>query len=189
MNAIVIGIAATAGAIVSHLALPLLAQSGAVQRPVQAPAVAPATTDDARRAAAQRLLQVSRFRARQDVHLGDTLQAAQADLQADCLDRAADGRALTGCDATARPDPGAAARLQAARPQILDEIMIATQTVYAQRLTVAEMDEMARFFRTPVGQKYSTLYPQMIADVEQRKHAIVRRYFVAASRPPARRRP
>ena len=151
-------------------------------RAERAPAADPAG-DDARRAAAGRLLAASRFRERQAVLLGDAIRAAQAELTADCVDRAAAGRSLGDCRATASGSPVLKARLDARRSDMLDEILTASQTIYARRFTAAEMDEIKRFFRTPVGRKYGELYPQVIGEVQARRGAIIRRYLADTARP------
>ena len=175
------------------LAGAVLAQAPSARRaPVNAaslrPSIAPAmdTDDDARRAAAGRLLVASHFRERQAVVLPDGIKAAQGDLTTDCVDRAATGRSLADCRATADPSGTVATRLQARKSDMLDELMTASQTVYARRFTAAEMDEITRFFRTPVGRKYGDLYPQVIAEVQARRNAIVKRYLIAADRSASR---
>lgn len=154
-------------------------------RPAQTPA-ARTDIDDARRAAAGRLLEASRFRDRQRVLLPESLRAAQAELASECIDRAAEGRGLDGCRSTASLSPTATARLSASQLQMLDEVMVASQTVYARTFTAAEMDEITRFFRTPVGQKYGRLYPGILTDITKRKTTIARRYLGDATRGRAR---
>ena len=155
--------------------------------PVARPAVArsaggpDAASDDARRAAAGRLLVASRFRERQAVVLEDGVRAAEAEQAAACLDRAAAGRDPVDCHASA-DTPAVRARLAARRAAMLDEIMVASQTIYARRFTADEMDEIIRFFRTPVGRKYGDLYPQVIGEVQARRSTIIRRYLADATR-------
>ena len=153
------------------------------------PAAADPAVDDARRGAAGRLLVASRFRERQAVLLDDSIRSARATLLSECLDRAEEGRNLADCRATGEPTPEIAARLAARRPAMLDEIMAASQTIYARRFTASEMDEITRFFQTPVGRKYGEFYPQIIAEVQSRKAAIARRYLIQAARPAAKARP
>lgn len=157
--------------------------------PVAPPAAKPAATpdDDARRAAAGRLLAASRFRERQMVLLKDGLRAAESEMAEECLNRAVAGQDMKTCDAITAPDAAMKSRLAAVEPEMVDEIMAASQTIYARRFTAAEMDEITRFFRTPVGQRYGAMYPQVLTDVQVRKRAIVRRYLtVAAARAKAR---
>lgn len=140
-----------------------------------------AADDDARRAAAARLLVASRFRERQVVLLKDAVRAAESEMTEECLGRAIAGHDMKACNAIAAPDAAMKARLVIAEGDMLDEIMAASQTIYARRFTVAELDEITRFFRTPVGQRYGQTYPQILSEVQARKRAIVRRYLVAAA--------
>ena len=154
---------------------PLFAQS----RPAT-PATA-AFDDDTRRAAAGRLLIASRFRERQAVLLKDALRAAEAEMAEECLARAAAGQNMKTCEAIAAPSPTMKARLAASESAMLDEVMAASQTIYAHKFTAAEMDEITGFFRTAVGQRYGQLYPQVLTEVQQRKRAIARRYLTVAA--------
>lgn len=142
---------------------------------------APTPDDDARRAAAARLLAASRFRDRQAVLLKDAVRAAESEMAEECLNRAAAGEDMKTCDAIAAPSATMKARLNANASDMLDEVMAASQTIYARRFTATEMDEITRFFRTPVGQHYGQLYPQLLTDVQLRKRAIARRYLTAAA--------
>ena len=171
------------------LSLTLTASAAGAHPPVPHPQATPAATasDDTRRAAATRLLDASRFRARRQVTVAESVRAAQADLASDCLDQAIAGKPLAECRATATLPPAAAARLKASEPALLDEVMVATQTIYARTFTAAEMDEIARFFRTPVGQKYSAMYPQILREITARQLTIAKRYLIDAAR--AARRP
>ena len=174
-------------ALLTAVALPVedsIEQQAARGVPVRA---ADTGTDDARRAAAARLLDISRFRERQAVTVRESIRAAQADLASECIDRAAEGRTLGECRSTAKLDAPTTARLTSSEPRLLDEVMVASQTVYARNFTATEMDEITRFFKTPVGQKYSRLYPQMLTDVTARKLTIARRYLIEATRAPTRR--
>lgn len=157
---------------------------GQARRPaLPAPAAnADAAADyDERRAAAGRLLVVSRFRARQAVLIKDAIRAAESELTEDCLNRAAAGRDMKPCQAFDSPSAGTKARLAASESAILDDLMAASQTIYARRFTAAEMDEISRFFRTPVGQRYASISPQLLNEVQTRKREIVRRYLSAAA--------
>lgn len=151
--------------------------------PLPAPAAnADAAADyDARRAAAARLLVVSRFRARQAVLIKDAIRAAESEMTETCLNRATAGRDMKPCEALVSPSPATRARLAASESAILDDLMAASQTIYARRFTAAEMDEISRFFRTPVGQRYASIYPQLLKEVQSRKREIVRRYLSAAA--------
>jgi hypothetical protein len=151
--------------------------------PLPAPAAnADAAEDyDARRAAAARLLVVSRFRARQAVLIKDAIRAAESEMTEECLNRAATGRDMKPCEALVSPSPAIKARIVASETAILDDLMAASQTIYARRFTTAEMDEIARFFRTPVGQRYASISPQLLNEVQIRKREIVRRYLIAAA--------
>ncbi|MGY2734583.1 DUF2059 domain-containing protein [Sphingomonas sp. UYP23] len=157
---------------------------GQVRRPaLPAPAAnADAAADyDERRAAAGRLLVVSRFRARQAVLIKDAIRAAESEMTEDCLNRAATGRNMKPCEALVSPSASTRARLAASESAILDDVMAASQTIYAKRFTATEMDEIARFFRTPVGQRYAATYPQLLTEIQSRKREIVRRYLSAAA--------
>jgi hypothetical protein len=149
----------------------------------QTPAApAPAVVDmDARRAAAARLLVASRFRERQAVTIEEGLHTTELEMAGECLQRAIDGRNMQTCRAIANPSEAMRARLAASESAILDEVIAASQSVYARRFTVADMDEITRFFKTPVGQRYGELYPQIISDVQTRKRAILRRYLTKAA--------
>ena len=136
---------------------------------------------DARRAAAARLLAASRFRERQAVTIDEGLRAAGLEMADDCLQRAIDGTNMRVCKAVAQPGAAMKARLAASRSAILDEVVSASQSVYARHFTVAEMDEITHFFNTPVGRRYGDFYPQLIADVQTRKRAILRRYLTKAA--------
>ncbi|MDY7523774.1 DUF2059 domain-containing protein [Sphingomonas sp. 10B4] len=136
---------------------------------------------DERRAAAGRLLVVSRFRARQAVLIKDAIRAAESELTENCLDRAATGRDMKPCQAFVSPSAGTRARLAASESAILDDLMAASQTIYARRFTAAELDEIARFFRTTVGQRYALTSPQLLNEIQSRKREIVRRYLSAAT--------
>lgn len=176
-------------------AAPALAQSGASRatpaRPsatrlanVMAPSTAVPADIEARRAAAARLLVASRFRERQAVTIQEGLHTAELEMAGDCLQRAIDGRNMQTCRAIANPSDALRARLAASQSAILDEVIAASQSVYARRFTVAEMDEITRFFDTPVGRRYGEFYPQIIADVQQRKRVILRRYLNKAAAEP-----
>jgi len=157
---------------------------GQARRPaLPAPAAnADAAADyDERRAAAGRLLIVSRFRARQAVLIKDAIRAAESELTEDCLNRAAAGRDMKPCQAFDSPSAGTRARLAASESAILDDLMAASQTIYARRFTAAQMDEIARFFRTTVGQRYASISPPLLNEVQSRKREIVRRYLTAAA--------
>ncbi|RZF60720.1 hypothetical protein EWE75_21520 [Sphingomonas populi] len=65
--------------------------------------------------------------------------------------------------------------LAANRSAILDDVVAASQSVYGRR----SADEITRFFRTLVGQRYGGLYPQLISDVQ------ARRYLTKAAAEPA----
>jgi hypothetical protein len=136
---------------------------------------------DARRAAAARLLVASRFRERQAVTIEEGLRTTELEMAGECLQRAIDGRNMQTCRAIANPSDAMRARLSASVSSILDEVIAASQSVYARRFTVTDMDEITRFFRTPVGQRYGELYPQIISDVQLRKRAILRRYLTKAA--------
>jgi hypothetical protein len=161
-----------------HTASPLASRPAQAQPAVQSPAP---VDMDARRAAAARLLVASRFRERQAVTIQEGLRAAELEVADECLRRAIDGRNLQTCRAIAKPSEAMRARLAESVSAILDEVIAASQSVYARRFTVAEMDEITRFFRTPVGQRYGDLYPQIISDVQLRKRAILRRYLTKAA--------
>lgn len=157
---------------------------GQARRPaLPAPAAnADAAADyDERRAAAGRLLVISRFRARQAVLIKDAIRAAESEMTEDCLNRAATGRDMKPCEALVSPSASTRARLAASESAILDDVMAASQTIYAKRFTAAEMDDIGRFFRTPVGQRYAATYPQLLTEVQSRKRKIVRRYLSAAA--------
>jgi uncharacterized protein len=142
-----------------------------------------AVIDDARRAAATRLLTAGMFRNRQDVLLNEGLRSAQADLTSDCVDRAAEGQNVSDCRATGRLDQTTQARLSASRSDMLDEIMSASQTIFARQFSATEMDQITRFFRSPVGQKYAARYPEILEQVQEARKPILRRYLIAAARP------
>ena len=152
-----------------------------LQRPAGPTAPDAAIDMDARRAAAARLLVASRFRERQTVTIKDGIHAAELEMAGECLQRAIDGRNMQTCKAIANPSDAMRARLAESVSAILDEVIAASQSIYARRFTVAEMDEITRFFRTPVGQRYGELYPQIISDVQQRRRAILRRYLTRAA--------
>jgi hypothetical protein len=161
-----------------HAAAPQASRAVQAQPAVQSPAPADM---DARRAAAARLLVASRFRERQAVTIQDGLRATELEMAGECLQRAIDGRNMQTCRAIANPGDAMRARLADSVSAILDEVIAASQSVYARRFTVAEMDEITRFFKTPVGQRYGELYPQIISDVQSRKRAILRRYLTKAA--------
>jgi uncharacterized protein len=167
-------LAASASAAVTATAMPLLTPSAQSSG---------ATVDDARRAAATRLLTAGMFRNRQDVLLNEGLRSAQADLTSDCVDRAAEGQNVSDCRATGRLDQGMQARLSASRSDMLDEIMSASQTIFARQFSAAEMDQITRFFRSPVGQKYASRYPEILEQVQEARKPILRHYLIAAARP------
>lgn len=147
--------------------------------------VRPAASDpvdmDARRAAAARLLAASRFRDRQAVTIDEGIHAAELEMADECLQRAIDGANMRTCKAVAQPSPAFRARLAASESMILDEIVAASQSIFARRFTVADMDEITRFFKTPVGQRYGDVYPQLITDTQARKRTILRRYLTRAA--------
>ena len=149
--------------------------------PASKPTTTPTSDEDARRAAAARLLTASRFRERQAVLLKDALRAAEAELGEECLNRAAAGQDMKACEAIAAPGAAMKVRLAASTSDMLDEVMAASQTIYARKFTAAEMNEVTRFFRTPVGQRYGALYPQLLTEVQLRKRAIARSYLMAAA--------
>lgn len=170
---------------VSFVALPMQAPAQTARTPATVPTAAvpvPAgLDDDARRAAAARLLAASRFRERQAVLLKDALRVAESEMAEECLNRAAAGQSMKTCNAIAAPSPAMTARLAASESDMLDEVMAASQTIYARKFTVEEMDGITRFFRTAVGQRYGALYPQTLSEVQQRKRVIARRYLTAAA--------
>ena len=143
---------------------------------------------DARRAAAARLLLASRFRERQAVTIEEGIRVARLEMADECLQRAIDGANMRTCKAVTEQGSAMKARLAARQSSILDEVVAASQSVYARDFTVAEMDEITRFFKTPVGQRYGNFYPQLIADVQARKRAILRRYLTQAAAEVADRR-
>jgi len=161
-----------------HAAAPQASRAVQAQPAVQSPAPADM---DARRAAAARLLVASRFRERQAVTIQEGLRTTELEMAGECLQRAIDGRNMQTCRAIANPSDAMRARLAESVSAILDEVIAASQSVYARRFTVAEMDEITRFFKTPVGQRYGELYPQIISDVQARKRAILRRYLTKAA--------
>jgi hypothetical protein len=165
-------LAASASAAVTAAAMPVIASTTKA-------AVDP--VDDARRAAATRLLAASAFRNRQDVLIPEELRSAQADLTSECIDRAAAGESLNGCRATGKLDRAAQTRLTERRSDMLDEIMAASQTIYARQFSAAEMDQITRFFRTPVGQKYAARYPAILTQVQDVRKPILRRYLIQAA--------
>jgi hypothetical protein len=149
--------------------------------PPPASSSAAAADYDARRAAAARLLIASRFRARQAVLIKDAVRAAAAELSEECLNRAAAGHDMKTCESFVSPTSPVGPRMTATESAMLDEVMAAAQTIYARHFTVAEMDEITRFFRTPVGQRYAADYPQILNEVQARKRDILRRYLLAAA--------
>jgi uncharacterized protein len=166
-------LAASASAAVTAAAMPVIAAQTQTSDNV---------VDDARRAAATRLLAASHFRNRQEVVLPDGIRTAQADLTSDCIDRATDGSNLSECHATGKLDAAVQARLAASHSDMLDEIISASQTIYARQFTVSEMNQITAFFRTPVGQKYAARYPTILEQVQDARRPILRRYLIAAAR-------
>jgi hypothetical protein len=52
-------------------------------------------------------------------------------------------------------------------PAIIDDMVRETEALYARHFTAAELNEMAAFYRTPVGTKMLTLMPQLMSESMQ----------------------
>lgn len=165
-------------------AFALVAVPASAAKPVASPApvVATPTRDSAaassdgydpdRRAAARRLLEASGFRARQQALAPESWQAARAERLSDCIDRAATGRQLS-CASTAAEDVKVKAMLAADQDRTLDTLGEAAETLYAERFTAAEMDQLAAFFESDIGRKYSQAYPAILTRFQKAKGRIL----------------
>ena len=63
--------------------------------------------------------------------------------------------------------PASATPLSAERRErVLDALVEAAQTVYAETYTLAELDQLTRFFQTDIGRKYDRAAPGIITRVQ-----------------------
>ncbi|WP_028100441.1 DUF2059 domain-containing protein [Pseudoduganella violaceinigra] len=148
------------------VALAFAAGAQAAEKPA-VPASSPATV-----AAVNKLLTSMNFRAL----LGQTMQASMGQMQP-MMERsvAAAINANPELDAGQKEEalalaksrlPEVSGKLQAmfTDPAMLDDIQAATVQVYARNYTVAEIEQLSAFYRTPLGKKLLARTPAVAAE-------------------------
>jgi hypothetical protein len=65
-------------------------------------------------------------------------------------------------------------------PQMMDELIAETAPLYARHFSVAEIKQMAAFYKTPVGKKMLALTPQIMGESMQISQKIVMPRITAA---------
>ena len=137
-------------------------------------AVIAAGYDPDRRAAAHRLIDASGFRNRQVAIARDSWQSARALRLSDCIEKAAQGRKFD-CASTPAQDAKIKAIIVAEQERTLDTLCEAAETLYAERFTANEMDQLSAFFQSDIGRKYGTAYPGILGKFQDVKEKILLR--------------
>ena len=63
--------------------------------------------------------------------------------------------------------------LAADEDRTLDTLGEAAETLYAERFTAAEMDQLAAFFESDIGRKYSQAYPGILSRFQKAKGGVL----------------
>ena len=71
--------------------------------------------------------------------------------------------------------PGAASAFAATfnDPKLMDELVAETIPLYARYFTAPEIQQMAQFYKTPVGQKMMATMPQIMGESMQISHRVM----------------
>lgn len=146
-----------------------------------APAPAPAAADPTAVAAAQRLFEAMHYRAIAQDMLGQMTRSLPAALRQGAAAAIGSNSRLSAEQkqaALARLDrelPQTVVALQAlfSDPATVDALLRETEQLYARHFTAAELDEIAAFYRTPVGAKMLGSMSQLTAESMQIAQRVV----------------
>ena len=144
--------------------------------PVSAQTTAPApAADPAAVNAAHRLFESMNYRTVAQGMLNQMTQSLPAAMRQGAAAAIENNRKLSAqqkAEALAKVDrelPQAVAAIQDifSDPATIDEMLRETEQLYARHFTAAELDQIAAFYRTPVGAKMLASMPQVMAESMQ----------------------
>jgi len=150
--------------------------------PVSAQTAAPApVADPAAVSAAHRLFESMNYRSVAQGMLTQMTQSLPAAMRQGAVAAIENNRKLSAEQkgaAIAKLDrelPQAVAAIQGifSDPATIDEMLRETEQLYARHFTAAELDQIATFYRTPVGAKMLASMPQVMAESMQLGQRIV----------------